>query len=93
MWYPNCNSGYSAAGCNTCSPDCEDGMVDVGISCQKSSYGRGAGSVLVCQPGQEEDAGLCYQPCNAGYNGIGPVCWGSCPSGTSQCGALCLEEG
>ena len=21
------------------------------------------------------DAGLCYEPCDAGYHGVGPVCW------------------
>jgi hypothetical protein len=25
------------------------------------------------------DAGLCYQGCNAGYKGAGPVCWGEAP--------------
>ena len=28
-----------------------------------------------CQPSEEMDAGLCYTKCNAGYHGIGPVCW------------------
>lgn len=31
-------------------------------------------------PGQEEDAGLCYNHCRAGYDGVGPVCWGSAPT-------------
>lgn len=41
----------------------------------KVSYGRGAGTPMVCGPNEEYDAGLCYQPCNPGYNGVGPVCW------------------
>src|SRR5271154_7178200 len=42
----------------------------------KASYGRGIGTVPkgVCGA-QEEDAGLCYAPCKAGYHGVGPVCW------------------
>jgi hypothetical protein len=28
-----------------------------------------------CPPGQEIDAGLCYQRCRNGYHGVGPVCW------------------
>ena len=65
-------------------------MKDIGISCQKDSYGRTAGTPLTCKPGEDYDAGLCYTPCEHGADGKGPVCWGHCPSGTEQCGALCL---
>lgn len=39
------------------------------------AYGRGVGTVLSCASGDEYDAGLCYTPCDDGYNGVGPVCW------------------
>ena len=55
------------------------------------SYGRTAGIPLQCKPEEQYDAGLCYSPCTGSTNGVGPVCWGSCPAGTSSCGgALCL---
>jgi len=28
-----------------------------------------------CEPGEQEDAGLCYPQCDPGYDGVGPVCW------------------
>jgi hypothetical protein len=68
-------------------------MTDIGISCAKDSYGRGAGKVLTCTKDQEEDAGLCYEPCEHQADGVGPVCWGHCPVGTKPCGDfLCLDE-
>lgn len=39
------------------------------------AYGRGVGTPLSCASDEEYDAGLCYTPCNEGYNGVGPVCW------------------
>jgi len=44
---------------------------------------------MICNSNEQEDAGLCYTPCSSGYTGVGPVCWGGCPSGWSQCGAAC----
>lgn len=44
--------------------------------CWKDSYGRGAGTIPEgCPDGHENDAGLCYEKCRAGYTGAGPVCW------------------
>lgn len=68
-------------------------MTDIGISCHKDSYGRTAGKPLGCTNEQEEDAGLCYTPCENDAVGVGPVCWGHCPAGTSPCGGmLCLDD-
>src|ERR1700675_228072 len=44
----------------------------------KNSYPRGVGTIPpnhACEAGKEDDAGLCYTPCKAGYHGVGPVCW------------------
>jgi len=67
-------------------------MTDIGVSCQKGSYGRGAGVPLGCGTNQDYDAGLCYPTCKENWNGIGPVCWDTCPNGWDNCGALCLGE-
>lgn len=68
-------------------------MTDIGVSCHKDSYGRTAGKVLGCENSQEYDAGLCYDQCDHDADGVGPVCWGGCPEGTTACGgALCLTD-
>ena len=68
-------------------------MTDIGVSCHKDSYGRTAGTPLGCAPDEEYDAGLCYPKCEHNADGVGPVCWGHCPAGTSECGGtLCLED-
>ena len=92
IFYPKCKPGFHNVGCCVCSPNCTGGMTDIGVSCAKKSYGRGAGAVPNrCQGGMEYDAGLCYQPCRSGFNGVGPVCWGSCPAGYDDHGATCYR--
>jgi len=58
-----------------------------------------------CKPGQEKDAGLCYEKCRDGYHGVGPVCWANsqgvgigtpiglepCPNGWYTEGLICRE--
>ena len=58
-----------------------------------------------CKPDQELQAGLCYQKCRAGYNGVGPICWAAtenigigtvigledCPEGFFTEGLICRE--
>ena len=53
----------------------------------------------------ELQAGLCYEPCRAGFHGVGPVCWADsegvgvgkpvglepCPAGWSNDGLICRE--
>ena len=96
--YPKCKENFHPAGCCVCSPDCPAGWTDIGISCTKPSYGRGVGLVpTICKDGKENNAGLCYQPCRAGYKGVGPVCWEvTCPTvnGTQwiDCGAGCAQS-
>lgn len=91
--YPKCRSNFHNVGCCICSPDCPSGMTDIGVSCAKASYGRGAGTVPnQCQAGFEYDTGLCYTPCRSGNHGVGPVCWGSCPAGFTDHGATCYRD-
>jgi len=91
-WYDVCGL-VTAKGCS----HCPDGYHNDGCTCRidpivydKSTYGRGVGLPLTCSADKEYDAGLCYWPCSAGSHGIGPVCWGDCPSSMpNEAGALC----
>ena len=44
-----------------------------------------------CFGDEESDAGLCYKRCNAGYDGVGPVCWQQCDNSMVKCGAACAK--
>lgn len=87
-----CPSGYTNAGafCALNTPSVPSGYKGLsGLDIEKNSYGRGAGKPMDCASGLQEDAALCYKQCNSGYYGVGPVCWESCPSGETDCGAGC----
>jgi len=94
LWYPRCKDGFHAVGCCVCSPNCPDGMQDIGVSCQKQSYGRGAGDFAKCQTGEEGSLGLCYPPCEGSAKRLGPICWDECPSQVPLAcgGALCVAD-
>ncbi len=67
------------------------------------AYGRGVGTPLTCASDEEYDAGLCYEPCDENYDGVGPVCWrqeasygrgvgtvpGNCAAGEEMDAGLC----
>lgn len=64
----------------TFSCSCPPNYTNTGLSCAantiaKSSYGRTAGTPLICDPSLEQDGALCYPRCEQGYDGVGPVCW------------------
>lgn len=94
-WYDVCGLTF-ARGCSTCPP----GFQNDGCTCRidawifaKESHGRGVGDLPTsCGAGQEYDAGLCYPVCRSGFNGVGPVCWGSCPRGFADHGATCYRD-
>merc|ERR1711998_288285 len=72
---------------------CGAGLTQRGLLCY-----AGAGLLnpkpLGCAPNEEYDAGLCYsQKCRAGTKAIGPMCWGSCPSGSWDCLGFCTPGG
>ena len=105
LCYPVCKTAspsYYGIG-PVCWEHCRSGYVDEGALCRESgsiktyakkSYGRGAGYPLTCAAGQQEDASLCYPPCNTGFYGVGPVCWESCPTKDPVSGgALCCVDG
>ena len=33
LWYPKCRENFHNVACCVCSPDCPEGMTDIGISC------------------------------------------------------------
>lgn len=98
LCYPKCQTGYNGIG-PVCWSACPAGYKDDGALCRKDaviqpkpSYGRGAGSPLVCGADKEQDGALCYPKCQTGYNGVGPVCWQVCPSGYTDDGAFCRKD-
>ncbi len=95
IMYPKCKPNYHPAGCCICSPNCPSGYTDIGVSCAKPSYGRGAGKIPTrCGSGKVNQAGLCYTPCRSDYDGVGPVCWAKeCPSTYPvKCAAGCAKS-
>ena len=88
-YYARCPKNYHAVGTN-CSPDCPRNMEDVGNSCHKDIRQRDS-EAFVCGPGEVNEGGLCYRACPETFTGLGPTCFGSCPNGTIECGALCLQ--
>lgn len=102
LCYPKCNDGYKGVG-PVCWQICPVGYVDTGAFCSpkgidffrkltfaKKTYGRGAGTPMKCANQLELDGGLCYEMCNSGYRGVGPVCWKNCQGAYGvDCGAFC----
>lgn len=78
LCYSRCRDGYSAFGCNICSPKCPSNTADVGISCAKKTYDRGVGKIPGCRSGETMTAGLCHTPCKDGYEFRAGVCWKKC---------------
>ena len=103
LCYESCQSGYTGVGPVCWEMSCPEGYADDGATCRKDahiigkdSYGRGVGTIPPefsagsCGANEELDAGLCYQTCDEGYTGVGPVCWeSSCPEGYTDDGATC----
>lgn len=98
--YPKCDPAYQDSfglfPCNFCHRNippvnCEAlGMLNSPLyNTQRSCVRKvilGKPSWMGCTTG-EMSMGLCYsQPCQAGYNGAGPVCWSQPPPGWVECG-------
>lgn len=85
MCWQACPAGKTELG-PVCSKEifegCGGGMIDLGLTCGRRSYGRGVGTIPnKCSSGEEYDAGLCYEKCSSGRVGVGPVCWqNTCPA-------------
>jgi hypothetical protein len=93
LCYPRCAPNFHPVGCCVCSADCPaDFGADMGVSCTKQTYGRGAGVPMICAPDQQQDAALCYPPCQEGFHLVGPLCWQDCSPGWTPCGAGCSKN-
>lgn len=98
LCYPPCEEGYYGDG-PICVKRCPAGYTDDAAFCRKDahifpkhSYGRGAGTGLVCAANQQAQGGLCYPKCAPGYYGVGPVCWQYCKAGYADHGATCFRH-
>ena len=91
-YLPPCEPGTVGSG-SACKGLCPAGTIDAGWQgCKKQSYERQA-SMAMCQQSQEQTAMFCFPQCLNGATGLGPLCFGSCPPGTTSCmGALCLSN-
>ena len=91
LLYPKPRPGYNCGpGGLVCSAACPAGWNDTGLTCVKPTVGRPVAGVPACASGLEYQAGLCYRPCAASYDGVGVVCWGKCDAAHPvDCGALC----
>ncbi|MCE7988580.1 MAG: tandem-95 repeat protein [Caldilinea sp. CFX5] len=98
LCYPLCQHGFTGNG-PVCDLKCPSGYIDDGSTCRrdaifffKPSYGRGAGSPMVCAANQEAQGGLCYPRCAPTHYGVGPVCWERCKAGYTDHGATCFKH-
>ncbi|CAK4457380.1 unnamed protein product [Aphanomyces euteiches] len=92
LWYPKCKAGYHAFGCCVCTPDCPAGFNDDGAYCRKESYTRAGTIRSVCPADKVNSVGLCYKPCEAKQDGLGPICTPQCTGDApSQCSLFCTS--
>jgi len=98
----SCPSGYTNAGllCGLNTPGVPSGWkaavagpAGSGLDLSREVYDRGIGlAPSVCDADKENSSGLCYPRCKPNFSGIGPVCWGTCPKGWTDCGAGCAPS-
>ncbi|QJX71951.1 hypothetical protein F-M6_0188 [Faustovirus] len=102
--YKSCPSGYSRDGGQlTCRKNCPSDYRQDPNYCVRDTKSTTrtqvstlpAGTMPICPSGAENIAGLCYQPCQAGYARIPGVpmnCGEICPSGTNDIGFACEKD-
>jgi hypothetical protein len=90
MYYPKCKPSFYPFGCCICRPSLPDCLAlgyngNFDIACYKKII-IGDPISMDCINGQVYDAGLCYNPCDNGFDGVGPVCWKIPPADWVNCG-------
>ena len=97
VYSKKCNKINNVQSCSPCLTDYKD----LGLHCKldsnvyiKKSYSRGIGEPMACSAEYEQDAGLCYEKCQPGDVGIGPVCWTTCNNTeySFDCGVVCAQS-
>jgi len=102
LCYDQCPSGYESSGFG-CRKLCPAGWSTYVLTCSKWGWPwewqtisrdgwERAPVTMNCRSDQQYDAGLCYPPCAAFHTGVGPVCWGYCPTNYVNCGAACASD-
>ncbi len=84
----SCRSGYKKSASMCYYTYMPPGMSGSPLDPMKASYSLGTPMAMqqVCRGGKQLDAGLCYDACRSGFNGVGPVCWANKPPGFEDCG-------
>ena len=89
-----CDKGYNPVA-GLCYAPCAAGeKKQVTGWCQKSNGQLYLPNTypVKCNPEKEFQAGLCYPKCDAGFKGIGVLCWSDCQANKnykSDCGLYC----
>ena len=71
--------------------------INEAVGAIKDTYGRGAGTPMICGPDKERKGELCYPKCRTGPNGeeiyksSALECEGTCPEETRNTGFTCLQ--
>jgi len=61
----------------------------LGTTYNRTSSG---GAMTYCPPGQEQNIGLCFPPCDEGWYGVSGTCWQNCPPNTTESGMWCTKN-
>ena len=65
--------------------------VGIDLSCAKKII-IGKPYSASCPSSKENNAGLCYNECRTGFDGVGPVCWEKKPDGWVNCGMAAAKD-
>lgn len=92
-----CPEGYTNTG-EFCQRD--PSSLDKSVmTCHDDEVKGGIGDVRCypksgdCGPDGEKYGALCYKKCRPHFTGVGPVCWGQCPSSLPySCGGTCVKN-
>ncbi len=83
----DCRDGYKNVAGVCWYSHIPDGFKGTAIDPMKPSYvpKNPVAQHQVCRDNKILQAGLCYESCRSGYNGVGPVCWADTPKGYVDC--------
>ncbi len=92
-----CPEGYTNTG-EFCQRDAVT-LDSSAMTCHEDEIKGGVGDARCypkvgdCGADGEKYGALCYQKCSKHFTGVGPVCWGQCPSSLPySCGGICVKN-